>query len=72
MAWDKICRPKNMGGLGILDLEIMNIALLSKWLWKLFNEKGLWQRILWEKYIEKNTFGGVQKNKGIRTSGKEC
>jgi hypothetical protein len=28
-------------GLGVLDLEKMIIALLSKWLWKLFNEDGI-------------------------------
>ena len=40
VAWEKVCRPKDLGGLGILDLEIMNIALLSKWLWLFFNERG--------------------------------
>lgn len=64
VAWEKVCRPKDLGGLGILDFDIMNIALLSKWLWKLFNEKGLWQRLLWDKYIGKSTFGQVNKKQG--------
>jgi hypothetical protein len=42
-------------GLGVLDLEKMNIALLSKWLWKLFNEDGIWQKILRTKYLQKQT-----------------
>ena len=47
--------PKDQGVLGILDLEVMNIALLSKWLWKLFNEEGMWQQILTNKYLKKHT-----------------
>ena len=27
-AWDMICKPKEKGGLGILDLRIQNKALL--------------------------------------------
>jgi hypothetical protein len=51
--WQKVCMPKDQGGLGVLDLEKMNIALLSKWLWKLFNEDGIWQQILRKKYLQK-------------------
>jgi hypothetical protein len=40
---ETVCLPKDQGGLGVLDLEVMNIALLSKWLWKLFNEKVFWK-----------------------------
>jgi len=31
---------KEIGGLGIHDIEIKNIALLSKWLFKLFTLDG--------------------------------
>lgn len=41
VAWSTVCRPKDLGGLGVSDLELMNIALLAKWLWKLFNVDGL-------------------------------
>jgi hypothetical protein len=57
ISWPVVCLPKDQGGLGILDLDIMNISLLSKWLWKLFNEKGVWQSILTGKYLRKNTLG---------------
>ncbi|KAJ3707671.1 hypothetical protein LUZ61_011376 [Rhynchospora tenuis] len=33
--WSKCCLPKANGGLGILDLQRQNQALLLKWLWKL-------------------------------------
>ncbi|KAL4348123.1 hypothetical protein GQ457_17G009920 [Hibiscus cannabinus] len=34
LAWDKICTPKNAGGLGLRDLRRFNIALLGKQLWQ--------------------------------------
>jgi hypothetical protein len=39
--WDIVCQHKDQGGLGILNLEIQNQCLLSKWLFKLLNEDGL-------------------------------
>lgn len=51
--WQEICFPKDQGGLGILDLEIMNEALLGKWIWRLETEKGWWQDILKSKYLQK-------------------
>jgi hypothetical protein len=58
-----VCMPKDQGGLGVLDLEKMNIALLAKWLWKLFNEDGIWQKILRKKYLQKQTLcHAVTKN----------
>jgi hypothetical protein len=38
--WDILCRPKDQGGLGIIDLEIQNICLLSKWIVNLLNTEG--------------------------------
>jgi hypothetical protein len=57
IIWPIVCLPKDQGGLGILDLDVMNISLLSKWLWRLFNEKGVWQNILTGKYLGKVTLG---------------
>jgi hypothetical protein len=50
VKWEKCCLPKDVGGLGILNLEVMNIALLAKWFWKMETEEGLWQEILSKKY----------------------
>ena len=49
--WDIVCQPKDQGGLGIHNLEIQNKCLLSKWLFKLINEEGVWQTLLKRKYL---------------------
>ncbi|KAM0918372.1 hypothetical protein ACQ4PT_008930 [Festuca glaucescens] len=33
VAWNKVCAPKDWGGLGIPNLRLMNIALRARWLW---------------------------------------
>jgi hypothetical protein len=35
--WGIICRPKDQGGLGVLNLELQNTCLLSTWLFSLIN-----------------------------------
>lgn len=49
VQWPVTCRPKDQGGLGILDPETMNMSLLGKWLWKLENDEGFWREKLHEK-----------------------
>jgi hypothetical protein len=61
VKWKIICRPKDQGGQGILDLEIQNKCLLSKWLYKLINEDGVWQQLLQNKYIGTKTITQVEK-----------
>jgi hypothetical protein len=41
--WSILHKPKSIGGLGIIDLDVQNKCLLSKWIIKLLNEEGLWQ-----------------------------
>jgi hypothetical protein len=62
MKWSIMCQPKDQGGLGIKNLEIQNQCLLSKWLFKLINEEGLWQTILRNNYLLKQTIVKVEKN----------
>jgi hypothetical protein len=38
--------------LGVLNLEVMNDSLLSKWLWYIENSNGLWQKIIASKYLK--------------------
>jgi hypothetical protein len=53
-----------LGGLGILDLEIQNVCLLSKWLVKLMNEEGEWQMLLKNKYLGSKAVSQVSKRPG--------
>jgi hypothetical protein len=54
-----MCRPKDQGGLGIEVLEIKNNCLLSKWLYKLLNEEGVWEELLRNKYLHSKTLSQV-------------
>lgn len=47
MAWDKVCKLKNEGGLGIKNLDLFNIALFTKWKWRLLtNDDAYWRDII--------------------------
>lgn len=53
MAWDDVCKPKNLGGLGICKIRDINKALLSRWLWQFGQEKeknSLWRKVVTCKY----------------------
>jgi hypothetical protein len=43
--WGVLCTPKDQGGLVILDLNLQNRCLLSKWVFRLINEDGIWRRL---------------------------
>ena len=47
-----------------MDLEVQNKYLLSKWLFKLTNEDGIWQQILSNKYLKSKTLTQVEKKSG--------
>jgi hypothetical protein len=57
-------QPREQGGLGVLNIEVQNKCLLSKWLFKLINEDGMWQEILRKKYLSDQTIGKAQKKPG--------
>ena len=51
VGWDKVCTPKEKGGLGVRNLTLFNKALLVKWLWRFGLEvHHLWRRVLVAKY----------------------
>lgn len=31
--WELVCKPRKIGGLGIIDITVFNDALLAKWYW---------------------------------------
>jgi hypothetical protein len=53
VSWSEVCMPKEQGGLGITNTKIMNVALMVKWIWRLFSENpnsSLWHQIIRAKY----------------------
>jgi hypothetical protein len=52
VKWKVVCREKKKGGLGVRDLDAVNISLLTKWRWRLLNreEVALWKEVLVAKY----------------------
>jgi hypothetical protein len=51
ISWKTVCREKKDGGLGVRDVRVVNISLLTKWRWKLLCEvPALWKQVLVAKY----------------------
>ena len=50
-AWGLVCRPKNKGSLGVLNLRIHNEAMLLKIVSKFYNKSYIpWVNLLWDTY----------------------
>src|SRR3954469_15827567 len=50
-AWDLVCKPKNKGGLGIMNIPLQNEALLIKHLHKFYNQHDVpWVKLIWDTY----------------------
>ena len=57
VAWKDICRPKSEGGLGFIDLNAWNLALMSKSLWNLQAKKdSLWVKWVSQIYLKGDPF----------------
>jgi hypothetical protein len=47
-AWEIVCKPKLKGGLGIINFDKQNDALLIKFLDKVYNKKDIpWVQLIW-------------------------
>ena len=61
LAWEKLTKPKATGGLGLLDIQISNQALLAKIVWRiLMSPSCLLARGLTGKYCHKRSFLDAQ------------
>jgi hypothetical protein len=38
VKWENACLPKDFRGAGIINTRILNEALLSKWVWWIYNQ----------------------------------
>ena len=51
--WSTVCSPVAQGSLGVRKVEVVNRALLGKWLWRFGREEAhLWRRVIVAKYGE--------------------
>jgi hypothetical protein len=51
VSWSTVCKDKKDGGLGVRDIKVVNVSLLSKWRWKILNDDPiLWKDVLFAKY----------------------
>jgi hypothetical protein len=52
-SWEMVCKPKNKGGLGVLNMKLQNQALLLKYFDKFHNKKDLqWVVLIWSSYYQ--------------------
>ena len=49
--WHNISRPKYLGGWGIKDLPCFSKDLVAKCIWKIIKGVGMWNHIIYQKYI---------------------
>lgn len=51
IKWGAVSRPKDFGGLGIINTGIMNECLLIKWIWKIYSDcDETWCKLVKAKY----------------------
>ncbi|GKV25647.1 hypothetical protein SLEP1_g35046 [Rubroshorea leprosula] len=61
-SWEKVCKGRNEGVLGVPDLECRNIALLGKW-WDRFGKEdhSLWKRVIVDKFYGGSTVWDIKE-----------
>jgi hypothetical protein len=63
--WQAVCRPKDFGGLGLINSRVFNECLMVKWIWKLYQQKeSLWARLIHAKYMRDDDFYKTNGKKG--------
>jgi hypothetical protein len=68
VGWDKITKPKKVGGLGIRKARDANTSLLGKLVWNIHqNNDALWVQIIKHKYIKEEAFLSITKKPGSVT-----
>lgn len=51
VKWSVVRKSKNLGGLGVCDLWVVNLALLGKWRWWLISDAtSIWRDVLAARY----------------------
>ncbi|XP_019163505.1 PREDICTED: uncharacterized protein LOC109159849 [Ipomoea nil] len=83
ISWSEICKPRDLGGLGLRKVGDFNLAFLTKLAWVvLTNPHKLWVKVMREKYVKNRNFldnnvytncswnwSSILKGKNILTEG---
>jgi len=65
VAWKKCSKPKNKGGLGIINLRTQNKALLLKHLDKFYNKKYIpWVKLIWNAHYPQDQVPHATTDRG--------
>jgi hypothetical protein len=55
--WEMVSKPRDQGGIGIINTRIMNDCLLTKWIWRILQEPDeLWFKVIKAKYLDGCSF----------------
>ncbi|CAN1830417.1 Putative ribonuclease H protein At1g65750 [Linum perenne] len=58
--WETVCKPKNLGGLGLRNARDLNMAFLIKIAWGILSRPTeLWAKVLVSKYLKKTDNGEI-------------
>jgi len=60
--WDSIAKPKSVGGWGIWNIFLFKQALETKSLWRVLTQDGIWNRVIYGKYITPHCFSSWIKH----------
>ena len=65
MAWDQVCRLKDVGGLGLRRTAAVNTAFQCKLTWKVLTNNGsMWVRFMHTKYLWNQEFFCLKAKQG--------
>ncbi|MCH81431.1 RNA-directed DNA polymerase (Reverse transcriptase), partial [Trifolium medium] len=68
VGWDKITKPKKLGGLGIRKARDANTSLLGKLIWSIHqNNDVLWVQVIKHKYLKEEVLLTITKKPGSVT-----
>ncbi|GJX40150.1 hypothetical protein Tco_0255140 [Tanacetum coccineum] len=60
ISWKMVCSPSTCGGLSVGSLQAMNLAMLTKWVWRFHTEShSLWHQIITSIHDPSGAFGST-------------